>query len=239
VRAQSATPPTKSRKNAAPQKKSVKTVAEPETKRVRMKSSDRRHQLLQGAAAYFAEFGLTAQTRAVAKACGVSQRLLYRYFPTKEALLEEVYRTAIVGPFKAVWFAELLDRSRSVENRLMHFYRDYMSVVFTRRWLRLFMYSSLADVGMAPNYTSSMILQLLEVIVAEAAAEQKVSPPADKAAQHEIGWILHGAISHYAIRRHLYGFTQHVGEEAVLALHIRAFLAGFRMAVSTYAEQRR
>ena len=45
-------------------------------------------------------------------ASGVSQHLLYRFFPSKAALLDEVYADAILGPFKAVWFAQLTDRSR-------------------------------------------------------------------------------------------------------------------------------
>jgi len=196
-----------------------------------MNPQDRRRQILDMAAEFFAENGLAAQTRGLAAACGISQRLLYRYFPTKEALLDEVYRTAIAGPFKAMWFAELVDRRLSVEARLIRFYKDYFSTVFTSKWLRLFMHSSLADTGMAPTYTSSIILQLLETIVIEAAHEQSIPIIADKDLQHEIGWTLHGALSHYAIRRHLYGFTQHATEDAVLAIHIAQFLGGLPAAM--------
>jgi AcrR family transcriptional regulator len=203
--------------------------------RIRMNPQDRRRQILETAVDFFAEYGLTAQTRGLAEACGISQRLLYRYFPTKEALLDEVYRTAIVGPFKAVWFAELSDGSKSLEERLLRFYKDYFEAVFTNRWLRLFMYSSLADVGMAPNYTSTMILQLLEIIVVEAGKEQGIAIPKNRDVQHEIGWTLHGALSHYAIRRHLYRFPQHVPEDVVVAVHVAQFLGGFGAAVAAYS----
>ena len=206
-------------------------------RQTRMSPEVRRRQILEKAADFFGEYGLTAQTRALAAACGISQRLLYRYFPTKEALLDEVYRTTIVGPFKAVWFAELVDRQSPLEERLFRFYRDYFATIFSRRWLRLFMYSSLADVGMAPNYTSAIVLQLLETIIAEAAHEQKTTIPPDKDLQHEIAWTLHGALSHYAIRRHLYGFPQPVAEDRVIAIHIAQFLGGFRTAIAVCAEQ--
>jgi len=211
-------------------KSATKSAARPD--RVRMSPQDRRRQILEQAADFFSEYGLTAQTRGLAAACGISQRLLYRYFPTKEALLEEVYRAAIVGPFKAVWFAELSDRGMPLEKRLIRFYDDYFSTVFTNRWLRLFMYSSLADVGMAPNYTSSMILQLLEIVVAEAGREQGITVPADTDLQHEIGWALHGALSHYAIRRHLYNFPQKVDQATIVGIHVAQFLGGFRAAVA-------
>lgn len=204
--------------------------AKPE--QVRMTPQDRRRQILDEAADFFSQFGLTAQTRGLAAACGISQRLLYRYFPTKEALLDEVYKSAIAGPFKAVWFAELADRSISLDKRLVRFYRDYFPTIFTSRWLRLFMYASLADMGMAPNYTSTVVIQLLETIMAEAAHEQSIRLPADKDLLHEIAWTLHGALSHYAIRRHLYGFDQPVPEDTVVAIHIAQFLGGFRAAVA-------
>jgi AcrR family transcriptional regulator len=207
--------------------------AKPE--QVRMSPQDRRRQILDEAADFFSQFGLTAQTRGLAAACGVSQRLLYRYFPTKEALLDEVYKSAIAGPFKAVWFAELADRSIPLETRLLSFYRDYFATIFTSRWLRLFMYASLADMGMAPNYTSTVVIQLLQTIVVEAAHEQSVKLPDDKDLLHEIAWTLHGALSHYAIRRHLYRFDQPVPEDTVVAIHIAQFLGGFRAAVATAA----
>ncbi|HEY1944877.1 MAG TPA: TetR/AcrR family transcriptional regulator [Roseiarcus sp.] len=205
--------------------------------RTRMASQDRRRQILDKAADFFAQYGLTAQTRGLATACGISQRLLYRYFPTKDVLIEEVYRAAIAGPFKAVWFSELSDRNKPLEERLNHFYKDYFATIFTSRWLRLFMHASLADVGMAPNYTSSMILQLLEMIVAEAACEQDVATPLNKDVQHEIGWTLHGALSHYAIRRHIYGFAQHAPEDTVVAVHVAHFLGGFRSAVAAWSRR--
>lgn len=201
-------------------------------RQTRMNPQDRRRQILEQAADFFSEYGLTAQTRGLAAACGISQRLLYRYFPTKEALLDEVYRTAIAGPFKAVWFAELVDRRMPLEQRLLRFYKDYFTTIFTSRWLRLFMYSSLAEAGMAPNYTSTVVLQLLETIMVEAGHEQNIAIPSDRDLQHEIAWTLHGALSHYAIRRHLYGFTQHFPESTVIAIHVAQFLGGFRAAVA-------
>ncbi|MDN3722609.1 TetR/AcrR family transcriptional regulator [Roseibium salinum] len=175
----------------------------------RMPYAERRAQILEkGDRAFFAEYGLTAQTRALAAECGISQRLLYRFFPTKEDLLQEVYDTAIVGPFQARWFADLSDRNRPMHDRLNKFYNDYLDDVLDRRWLRLFLYSSLAEAGMAPDYISSIITKLTETIVAETARERGKRLDIDPEAVHEIGWTIHGAVSHYAIRRHIYDASQ-------------------------------
>jgi hypothetical protein len=104
--------------------------------------------------------------------------------------------------------------------------------VLTRKWLRLFLYASLAEVRMAPDYIAAIILEMLETIVEEAAHDQGVELPRDKALLHEIGWVLHGAVSHFAIRRHLYAASLGVAEERVLAVQMRMFLAGFAAAVA-------
>ena len=121
----------------------------------RMAPADRKAMILSRATEFFAEYGLTAQTRALATACGVAQRLLYRYFPSKAALLDEVYQQGIAAPFKAVWLVRLKDRTRPFEERLAEFYRNYSAEVLTRKWLRLFLYASLAEVRMAPDYIAT------------------------------------------------------------------------------------
>lgn len=199
-----------------------------------MPYAERRAQILKTATELFAEYGLTAQTRALAAECGISQRLLYRFFPTKEDLLREVYDTAIVGPFQAVWFAELSDRSRPMHDRLTKFYNDYLDAVLGRRWLRLFLYSSLAEADMAPNYISSIITKLTETIVAETAHERGMKLDMEQEAVHEVGWTIHGAISHYAIRRHIYRASHVIPQDMVVAMHVRVFLSGFDSIVSQF-----
>lgn len=192
-----------------------------------MPYAERRAQILEKAMELFAEYGLTAQTRALAAECGVSQRFLYRFFPTKEDLLKEVYVNAILGPFQVVWFAELSDRSRPMHDRLRDFYNGYLDKVLDRRWLRLFLYSSLAEVDMAPNYIASIITKLTETIVAETAHERGKKLNVKPEAIHEIGWTIHGAISHYGIRRHIYHASQVIPQSQVVEMHVSLFLNGF------------
>lgn len=195
---------------------------------VRMPATERREQILNKAFEFFAEYGLTAQTRALAEACGVSQRLLYSVFPNKSALINAVYETEIAGIFKAVWFVQLRDRSKSMEQRLNEFYREYYDTVLTRRWMRLFLYASLAEVEIAPTYIVSIILHLLETVMEEAVHEAGLRLPQDQAQLQEIGWILHGAVSHLAIRRHIYHDKTPLDVEKVLALQVKSFLAGLK-----------
>ena len=191
-----------------------------------MPAKERRAQILAKAFDFFSENGLTAQTRAVADACGVSQRLLYSVFPSKANLISAVYEAEIAGPFKAIWFVQLRDRQVPLEERLVQFYRAYYDTILTRRWLRLFIYSSLAEVEIAPTYIAEVIRNLLQIITEEAAFEAGVAVPTNPALMQEIGWVLHGNISHLGIRRQVYGDTTSIPVEIVIGMHVAAFLAG-------------
>lgn len=194
----------------------------------RMPAAERRALILEKAFEYFSEYGLTGQTRGLAEACGVSQRLLYSVFPNKAALLAAVYDSGIAGPFKAIWFVQLRDRAKPLQQRLQAFYEEYYATILTRRWLRLFLYSSLAEVEMAPTYIAAIIRTLLDTVVEEALADAQLPMPADRALVQELGWALHGNISHLAIRRHIYHDQTAMAPERVVALHITTFLAGVR-----------
>jgi AcrR family transcriptional regulator len=204
---------------------------------VRMPAAERREQILSRAFEFFSEYGLTAQTRALAEACGVSQRLLYSVFPNKSALINAVYDAEIAGVFKAVWFIQLRDRSKSMEQRLNEFYREYFDTVLTRRWMRLFLYASLAEVEMAPTYIASIVMHLLETMMEEAAHEASLCLPQDHAQLQEIGWILHGAISHLAIRRHIYHDKTPFDVQKVIALQVKSFLGGLKAILPTAIKQ--
>lgn len=226
ARRQEAPPPSKSATSRKPQSGQRRPT-------VRLPAAERRAQILSKAFEFFAEYGLTAQTRALAEACGVSQRLLYSVFPNKAALINAVYEAEIAGPFKVVWFVQLRDRSVPLEQRLRTFYREYYDAILTRRWLRLFLYASLAEVEMAPTYIAAIIRTLLNTIVEEAVFDAGLSMPGDPGMAHEMGWTLHGNISHLAIRRHIYRDATALNADKVMALHITAFLASVPAMVSS------
>jgi AcrR family transcriptional regulator len=218
-------------------KKSATSAPTGKTRRatVRMPALERRDQILKKAFEFFSEYGLTAQTRALAEHCGISQRLLYSVFPNKSALIKAVYETAIAGVFKAAWFVQLRDRSKSMEQRLNDFYCEYYDTVLTRSWMRLFLYASLAEVEMAPTYIASIIRHLLDTVMEEALQEAGLETPNDKALVQEICWILHGAVSHLAIRRHIYHDQTALAVEKVIALQIKSFLAGLKNTLDSRA----
>ena len=195
------------------------------TPRRHLRYDDRRAQILEKAILFFSEYGLTGQTRHLAVACGVSQRLLYRYFPNKAALLDEVYREAIAKPFDETWLADLGDAAVPLSDRLRQFYARYTEAVLQRRWLRLFLYSALAENPMPAAYADSIVNRMLDVVVRIAARDLGAALPQDVEEVRRLGWTLHGAIVLGGIRRHIYRIIDDAAWQRESECAIDTFLA--------------
>ncbi|NDA92718.1 MAG: TetR/AcrR family transcriptional regulator, partial [Betaproteobacteria bacterium] len=85
----------------------------------------RRQQILEAAISYFAEAGFAGQTRELSKRIGVTQSLLYRYYPSKQDLIEAVFEAVFLKPWNPAWTKALQDRSKPLRDRLIDFYSDY------------------------------------------------------------------------------------------------------------------
>src|SRR5512135_2474713 len=93
--------------------------------RHRMAPQDRERLILDNAIRFFAERGLCGETRELARRLGVTQSLIYRYFPSKDVLIGRVYEKWFVEYWNPAWADWIRDRSKSLEDRLLAFYRDY------------------------------------------------------------------------------------------------------------------
>ena len=87
--------------------------------RRRMASEERREEFLTKAIEFFAQEGFESSTRELARRLGVTQPLLYRYFPSKQDLISEVYDAVYVKRWKEEWSVLLADRSRPLRDRLL------------------------------------------------------------------------------------------------------------------------
>jgi AcrR family transcriptional regulator len=186
---------------------------------------ERRAQILDKAIGFFSEYGLTGQTRHLAAACGVSQRLLYRYFPNKAALLDDVYREAIAKPFDEGWLDAFHLPDAPLRDRLIGFYTRYAGTVLTRRWLRLFLYSSLGDNPMARVYDDTVVRHILDVVIETAARDLGLALPRRAADRRRLAWSLHGAVVMSGVRVHVYGISSETLWRREIAVFVDGFIA--------------
>jgi AcrR family transcriptional regulator len=145
-------------------------AAPPHIKR-RMKREERDREIAQAAVAFFAEVGFDGDTRELARRLGVTQSLIFRYFPTKAALIERVYQEVYVGRWNPYWESIIADRSVSLESRLLRLYKDYARVALTYDWVRIFMFSGLRGEDINTRYLNFLRNRVLAPIASELRAE--------------------------------------------------------------------
>src|SRR3974390_1318301 len=136
-------------------------------KQRRLSPDDRRKEFVAKATEFFAEEGFGGGTRDLARRLGVTQPLLYRYFPSKDDLIKEVYRTVYLEPLDTGWEKLLTDRSRPLRDRLLEFYRGYTDVLFSRKWIRIYLYSGLKGLDINRRYVRMVRDKILTRIIRE------------------------------------------------------------------------
>lgn len=175
--------------------------------RTRMAPAEREQQIVQAAIRFFADHGFSGTTRELAARIGVVHGLLYRYFPTKEALLERVYQEVFFGRLKPEWIDWLKDRSVPLRDRLVRFYTDYSTQVQTYEWVRIYFLAGIAGLDITNRYRALVRRQIIAVIVAEMRVALGLPGEADaplSEAEEDLVYMLHGAVLFIGIRRWVY-----------------------------------
>jgi AcrR family transcriptional regulator len=175
--------------------------------RQRLAPEEREQQIVEGAVRFFAEVGFSGQTRELAQRLGITQPLLYRYFPTKQDLIERVYEAVFIGRWNPEWRALIGDRSRPLRERLIAFYGAYTSDVLTYEWVRIYMFAGLAGEDINRRYIGLLESELLRPICAELRAEAGAPSPdavAITSLEQEAAWQIHAAVFYYVVRKHIY-----------------------------------
>jgi AcrR family transcriptional regulator len=175
--------------------------------RQRLSPQERERQIVDGAIAFFAEVGLSGQTRELAQRLGVTQPLIYRYFPTKQDLIDRVYEEVFVGRWRASWTDLIADRSRPLRERLIEFYGIYARDVLSYEWIRIYMFAGLAGEDINRRYIALLEDRLLRPIVTEVrdAADALGTDAAPiTGLEIEAAWHIHAAVFYYFVRKHIY-----------------------------------
>src|SRR3954451_17738085 len=140
--------------------------------RRRLPPAERERGIVRGAISFFAEVGFEGPTRDLAQRLGITQPLLYRYFPTKEALLDRVYQEVYLSRWDPRWETRLADRSVPLADRLTDFYRVYARVILTYEWARLFMFAGLKGLDFNTRYVGFLRQAVFERVILEMQAER-------------------------------------------------------------------
>ena len=200
-----------------------------EAKGRRLSPDERERHIVRAAVAFFAEHGFDGQTRELAKAMGATQPLIYRYFPTKEALIERVYQEVFVGHFKPSWEGLIEDETLPVRQRLTAFYQDYAGIILSYEWVRLFMFSGLRGLDFNTRYLGTLRERIFPRVIDQlrrAYGRPRVADHPPTQTEIETIWGLHAAIYYLGVRQHIYHLPVPADLNAVIAGKIDGLFDG-------------
>jgi len=199
-------------------------------RRTRLAAAEREQQIITGAIRYFAEVGFGGRTRELAARLGVTQPLLYRYFPTKKDLVERVFAEVFLKRIDPAWTRLIRDRSRPLEERLQEFYRLYSRATYSYEWIRIYMFSALLGNDINRRYIGIVEKTILKPICMELRHACGLPGARPSALELDHVWVMHGGLFYYAVRKYVY--RSRVGGDfaAVVRRAVATMIAGLRAA---------
>lgn len=195
----------------------------------RMSPDQRRELIIAEAVNFFAEYGFEGKTRDLAKRIGITQPLLYRYFPSKEQLIEQVYQTVYVRRWNPEWESWITDRNRPLDERLCRFYKAYAEAVYDYVWVRLFVYAGLKGVDINNRYLAIIQEKVLVPVATELRFIHNLPSPQEtpiEQAEIELIWGLHGTFFYRAVRHFVYNMPMANDLQNAIENDVNAFLLG-------------
>ncbi|WP_153305113.1 TetR/AcrR family transcriptional regulator [Variovorax soli] len=198
-------------------------------RRRRLAPEDREHEIVQSAISFFAKHGFEGSTRDLAQRLGVSQPLLYRYFPTKEALVDRVYDEVFVRRWNPEWEEWLADRTHSLESRLKRYLKDYAHFVLRGEWVRIFMYAGLSRAGVNQRYLTRLRERHFLLIARELRFAYGIPEPESAEAEDEeveLIWAMHSSVFYIGVRKWVYDLSAPRNIDRLIDMRVESFLNG-------------
>lgn len=200
-------------------------------RRSRLNPHERERQIVQGAVNFFAEVGFSGQTRELAKRLGITQGLLYRYFPSKEALLDRVYQEVFEAKWNPDWDEWLEEHDQPVRARLIRFYTDYARVIHTYEWVRIFLLSGMAGLDINQRYLRLVRKRIYPKIIGMLRQHFGLPAREDESLsrqEEDLMLDLHGMVFFLGIRKWVYRFDLQSSMEELVSNQVDLVLSGAR-----------
>ncbi len=199
----------------------------------RMSAGGRREQILNGAMRLFAQKGFRGTTtREIAQRLGISEALMFKYFPSKEALYRAIIQKRTDGSEEMLFPKEAI---QAKDDRQV--FRSIASYLIRRNtedptFLRLLLYSALERHGLSniffENHAMERIRLLSEYIRQRIKEKAFKKVPPMLAARAFIGMVIH-----YVQAQEIYGMKNsfRFSQKKVVSTFVDAFLNGLKGSV--------
>ena len=197
--------------------------------RRRLPPDERERLIVEEAVRFFAEVGFEGHTRDLARRLNITQPLLYRYFPSKEALIDRVYQEVYLNRWNPAWETLIEDREQPLQQRLTAYYRDYARTILHPEWIRIFLFAGLKGGRLNARLLDMVRERIFTRVIRELRIDRGLPmPPAFPftETEYELVWGLHASIFYIGIRKWIYGLPIPDDIDAMVDAKVAAFLDG-------------
>ena len=207
-------------------------MADPKPSTPRLPASDRRHQLLETALDFFSRKGFEGTTtKEIAAAAGVTEAIIFRHFPNKQALY-----TAVVGYKHETaemqdWLAKSKDcMDRNDDVGLLRMIVSTILEVYRRdaRYQRLLFFAALEGNGDALAHHRQLSIPVYEQMCQYVARRQREGALRDCDPGILLSAIA-GMATHYAMMTQMFGFPSTQSVEAVTDAFTEIMMKGIQV----------
>ena len=208
--------------------------------RRRLPPDERERLIVAEAVKFFAEVGFEGHTRDLARRLNITQPLLYRYFPSKDALIDRVYQEVYVNRWNPAWEALLEDRSKPVAERLIAYYRDYARTILDPAWIRIFLFTGLEGGRLDARFLDMVRERIFTRVIREIRVDRGLKLPPElpfTEIEYELVWGLHASIFYIGIRTFIYGLPIPDDVNPIIDAKVTAFLEGVPAVMRALAAQ--
>ncbi len=196
-------------------------------RRSRLRRDERERLIVEEAIRFFVENGVEGQTRALAERLGITQPLLYRYFPDKEALVERVFQEIFARRWQSEWRTIITDRARPLPERLVDFATSYALALSQDGWWRLVLSSGLKGGSFDARVLEAIRDQIVMPLATELQHEFGTGSAADPDQRLvELAWALHAGLSFAAQRTWVHNIA--APRDGAASMLVEAMLSGAR-----------
>ena len=201
----------------------------------RLPRAEREREIVQHAVRFFAEVGFSGDTRELARRARITHALLFRYFPSKEALIERVYQEVYLGRWNPYWELLIQDRRLALRERLGRFYHSYAQTILSYEWVRLFMFAGLKGSDLNRRFFALVTERLITPICREIRLDYGL-PDFDRApvlpAELELVWGVNSRIFYFGVRKYIYGMPVPDNLDALIEAELALLFDGIGKTVA-------
>jgi TetR/AcrR family transcriptional regulator len=198
----------------------------------RMTAAERREQLIRAAIGLFAARGFNGTTtKEIACAAGVTEALIFRHFPTKEALYEAILRWQVENSDVDRWMEQLHELARSRDDRglfvtlvsrILRFHRE------NGEFLRLMFHAALDNHELAQDFRERQVRPIFDLLCDYIGARQREGAFGDIDAGAAARALL-GMPFYHSVVTNLFNCNMlQISDETAAETFVDVFLTGLR-----------